>query len=100
MLRPAERWISYIRLLDNLWDPMFVYGYRIMYKWTNEQTPFPVETYRQFIRDLMWENKLLKGTMTGGGRKVDTAAIKCPVLHAMAEHDHIAPFPATKPLLD
>jgi polyhydroxyalkanoate synthase len=38
--------------------------------------------------------------MTIGGRKVDTAAIKCPVLHAMAEHDHIAPFAATRPLLD
>jgi len=32
MLRPMERWASYARLLDNLWDPLFVYGYRIMYK--------------------------------------------------------------------
>jgi polyhydroxyalkanoate synthase len=99
-LRPLDRWMSYIRLVDNLWDPTFVYGYRIMYKWTNEQIPFPGETYRQFIRDLMWENKLLKGTMTIGGKKVDTEAIKCPVFHALAEHDHIAPFAATRPLLD
>lgn len=99
MLRPSDRWFSYVRLLDNLWDPMFVYGYRIMYKWTNEQIPFPGETYRQYTRDLMWENKLMHGTMEIGGRRVDTKAITCPVFNAMAEHDHIAPYGSTKPLL-
>ena len=99
-LRPTERWFSYVKLIDNLWDPQFVYGYRIMYKWTNEQIPFPGEAYRQFIRDLMWENKLMKGTLTIGGKRVDTKAITCPVFHALAEHDHIAPFRSTKPLVD
>ena len=100
MLRPMDRWMSYVRLLDNLWDPIFVMGYRIMYKWTNEQIPFPGEAYRQMIHELMWENKLLKNTMTLADRRVDTKAITCPVLNVMAEHDHIAPHAATKPLLD
>ncbi len=99
LLRPMDRWMSYIRLMDNLWDPMFVYGYRIMYKWTNEQIPFPGEVYRQFIRELMWENKLMKNQLDIGGRRVNLKAITCPVLHAMAEHDHIAPYPATRPLI-
>jgi polyhydroxyalkanoate synthase len=98
MLRPMERWVGYARLLDNLWDPTFVYGYRIMYKWTTEQIPFPGETYRQFMRDLMWDNKLMKGSLTLGGRRVDTGAITSPVLNVMAEHDHIAPYAATRPL--
>lgn len=98
MLRPSDRWFSYLRLLDNLWDPMFVYGYRIMYKWTNEQIPFPGETYRQFIHELMWENKLMNGTLEIGGKRVDTKSITCPVFHAMAEHDHIAPYPSTAAL--
>ena len=98
MLRPMDRWGGYIRLLDNLWNEQFVNGFRIMYKWTNEQIPFPGEAYRQFTKDLMWENKLMKGTMTLNGRPVDTSAVKIPVLHAMAEHDHIAPFAATRPL--
>jgi polyhydroxyalkanoate synthase len=98
MLRPSDRWFSYVRLLDNLWDPMFVMGYRIMYKWTNEQIPFPGETYRQFVRDLMWENKLMHGTMEIAGKRVDLKAIKYPVFHAMAEHDHIAPYDSTRPL--
>ena len=98
MLRPLDRWTSYLRLVDRLWDPAFVYGYRIMYKWTNEQIPFPGEVYRQFTRELMWENKLMTGKLSIGGRRVDTQAITCPVLNVMAEHDHIAPYAATKPL--
>ncbi len=100
MLRPMDRWTSYLRLIDNLWDPVFVYGYRIMYKWTNEQIPFPGETYRQYTKELMWENKLMRGTLSVGGKPVDTSSITCPVLNVMAEHDHIAPHAATKPLLD
>jgi polyhydroxyalkanoate synthase len=99
MLRPLDRWTSYIRLVDNLWDPMFVYGYRIMYKWTNEQIPFPGEAYRQFIRELMWQNKLARGSLTIGGRPINLKNVNCPVFNAIAEHDHIAPFAATRPLL-
>jgi len=98
LLRPMDRWGGYIRLIDNLWDPQFVYGFRIMYKWTNEQIPFPGETYRQFIKELMWENKLVTGQLNLGGKRVDLQNIKIPVLHAMAEHDHIAPYAAAGPL--
>ena len=98
LLRPMDRWTGYTRLIDNLWDPTFVYGFRIMYKWTNEQIPFPGEAYRQFVKDFLWDNKLMKGELTVGGRRVNLQAITCPVFHAMAEHDHIAPFAATRPL--
>src|SRR5438094_337135 len=79
MLRPMDRWMSYVRLLDNLWDPVFVYGYRVMYKWTSEQIPFAGEAYRQMIRALMWENKLMKNTLTLDNRRVHRKAITCPV---------------------
>jgi polyhydroxyalkanoate synthase len=46
----------------------------------------------------MWENKLMKGQLTIGGRRVDTRAITCPVLHIMAQYDHIAPIDSTQPL--
>ena len=98
MLRPAQRWAEYARLIDNLWNDMYVKNYRLFNRWVYEQIPFPGEAYRQFIKELMWENKLMKGEMTVGGRRVDTSAIKVPVCHIMAEHDHIAPYEAAKPL--
>ncbi len=98
MLRPVERWFSYLRLSENLWNDLWVKNFRLFYRWINDQPPFPGETYRQMIKELLWQNKLMKGTLTIGGRRVDTAAITCPLLHIMAEHDHIAPFASTLPL--
>ena len=98
MLRPVERWAAYARLTDNLWNEMFVKNYRLFNRWVYEQIPFPGEAYRQFTKDFMWENKLMKGQLDVGGRRVDLSTVKCPVLHVMAEHDHIAPIAATRPL--
>ncbi len=98
MLRPAQRWATYARLTDNLWNELWVKNYRLFNRWVNDQIPFPGEAYRQIIKELMWENKLVKGELDLSGRRVDLGAIACPVLHVMAEHDDIAPFDATRPL--
>jgi polyhydroxyalkanoate synthase len=37
--------------------------------------------------------------MSVGGRKADISKIKVPILHAVAEHDHIVPYDAAKPLI-
>ncbi len=97
-LRPLDRLLGYVRLWDNLWDDNYVYNWRIRYKWVNDQIPFPGETYRQVIKELIWANKLAKGELRLGNRPVDPQAIICSVLHAMAEYDHIAPYAATRPL--
>ena len=98
LLRPVQRWATYARLTDNLWNDLWVKNYRLFNRWVNDQIPFPGEAYRQMIKELMWENKLMKGELDLGGQRVDLAAITCPVLHVMAEHDDIAPIDATRPL--
>lgn len=98
MLRPAQRWAEYARLFDNLWNELYVKNYRLFNRWVYEQIPFPGEAYRQLIKELMWENKLMKGQLTLGGRRVDAQAISCPVLHITAQHDHIAPYESTQAL--
>ena len=98
MLRPAQRWAEYARLLDNLHNDLYVKHWRLFNKWVYDQIPFPGQAYRQLIKELMWENKLMKGQLNIGGRMVDTKGITCPLLHIMAEYDHIAPFASTQPL--
>ena len=71
LLRPADRLVSYVRLWDNLWNDDYVKHYRLFNKWTSDQIPFPGECYRQTTKDLMWENKLMKGELEVGGRRVD-----------------------------
>lgn len=99
LLRPLDRPLSYVRLWDNLWDEQYVYNWRIRYKWVQDQIPLPGETFRQFTKDLMWGNKLIKGELVLGDRRVDLKKVTCSVLNATAEFDHLTPFAATEPLL-
>ena len=48
----------------------------------------------------MWGNKLYVGGLVINGQNVELSNITIPVMHAIAEHDHIAPYGATKPLLE
>jgi polyhydroxyalkanoate synthase len=98
LLRPADRLVAYVRLWDNLWNDQYVKHYRLLNKWTSDQIPFPGECYRQTTKELMWENKLMKGELEIGGKPVDLKRVTCPTLNAMAQHDHIAPYDATKDL--
>ena len=47
----------------------------------------------------MWDNKLFNDTMTVGGRAANIANIKVPMLHAVAEHDHIVPYESARHLI-
>lgn len=100
LLRPADRLVSYVRLWDNLWNDLYVKQYRLMNKWTSDQIPFPGEAFRQTTKDLSWENKLIKGELELGGKKVDPKLIKAPILNVSAQHDHIAPREATKDVIN
>ena len=42
----------------------------------------------------------MKNELVLGGRTVDLRNITVPLLNVMAEHDHIAPYAAVKPLID
>ena len=47
----------------------------------------------------MWDNKLFNGTMRSAGARRRSTKIKVPILHAVAEHDHIVPYDAAKHLI-
>ena len=99
MLRPASRAIGQVQLWDNIWNDDFVKSYRMFDRWATDTLPLAGEYFRQTTKDLMWDNKIYNGTMSVGGRAVDISKIKVPVLHAVAEHDHIVPYDAAKPLI-
>lgn len=100
MLRPADRYTGQIQLWDNMWNSDYVKSFRMLERWTNDILPLPGEYFRQFTKELMWENKLCKGELMLGGRRVDLRDINVPILHAIAEHDHIIPYQASKALVE
>jgi polyhydroxyalkanoate synthase len=99
MLRPAARAVGQVQLWENIWNDEYVKSYRMMDKWGADTLPLAGEYFRQMTKDLMWDNKIYNDTMSLGGRKADLANIKVPILHAVAEHDHIVPYEAAKHLI-
>ena len=100
MLRPASRSAGMVQVWDNMWNDEFVKGYRMFDRWASDILPLPGELFRQTTKEFMWENRLFKNELMIGGRRVKLSNIKIPVIHAMAEHDHIVPYEAAKPLIE
>ena len=98
-LRPAGRVAGQIRLWDNMWNDEYVKGFRMMERWGAETLPLASEYFRQITKQLMQDNALHKGTLKIGGRIVDLARIKLPLLHVVAQYDHIVPLPCAQPLM-
>ena len=99
MLRPAARAIGQVQLWENIWNDEYVKSFRMMDKWGADTLPLAGEYFRQMTKDLMWDNKIFNDTMTVGGRKAVLSNIKVPILHVVAEHDHIVPYEASRHLI-
>ena len=97
--RPASRAAAQVRLWDNMWNDAYVKGVRMMNRWGAETLPLAGEYYRQTVKELMWKNGLLDGSLRIGGRAVELKNIKVPLLHVIAQHDHIVPPECAQPLV-
>ena len=100
MLRPAQKAAGQIRVWEQMWNDEFVASYRAFDRWGNETLPLAGEYMRDTTKELMWGNKLYKGTLKVGGKTAKLSDITIPVFAAMAEHDHIVSYKASKPLLE
>jgi polyhydroxyalkanoate synthase len=100
MQRPAQRLAGQLRLSEQIWNDEFVRSYRAFERWGDETLPLAGEYMRQTTKELSWGNKLMTGDLLVGGREAKLSNIGVPVLSIVAEHDHLAPRDATKPLLD
>ena len=96
LLRPASNVAGKVQLWDNLWNDEYVKSYRMVDRWGGDILPLAGEFFRQMTKECLWENRLVKNELVVGGRRVDLGNIKVPLLHALAEHDHIVPYAAAR----
>jgi len=99
MLRPATRVAGQIKLWEKIWDDEHVKSYRMFERWSTDTLPLAGDYFRQTVKELMWENNLFKNQLVLGGQAATLRNITVPMLHVMAEHDHIVPYDAAKPLV-
>ena len=100
MLKPMmklQKQQSLTSLLDNA-DKLL--NYLRMEKWISESPDQAGECFRQFMKDLYQNNKLVKGELEVGGKKVNLKNLSAPLLNIYATEDHLVPPAATKPLND
>lgn len=100
MLKPMmklQKQQTLTNLLDNQ-DKLL--NYLRMEKWISESPDQAGECFRQFMKDLYQNNKLVKGELEVGGKKVNLKHLSAPLLNIYATEDHLVPPAATKPLND
>jgi len=70
----------WVNLITRAHDEEYVEKWRRMDKWTKDTASFSGAAFKQMFNDLYKDNKLLKGELKIGGRKVDLQKI-LPVLY-------------------
>jgi len=93
---------KYIDLVNNpkITDKNFLANFLRMEHWVFDGPDQAGETIRQFINDMYRDNKLVKGELVLGDKKVDLSKITCPLLNVMGSADNLVPNAASKPLND
>ncbi|MBV1820466.1 class III poly(R)-hydroxyalkanoic acid synthase subunit PhaC [Clostridium cochlearium] len=99
ILKPFQLMIDkYVGLIENIDNPDIMGNFMRMEKWIFDSPGQAGETLRYFVKDLYQENKLVKGELMIGDKKVDLKKITMPLLNIYAEYDHLVPPSASKPL--
>jgi polyhydroxyalkanoate synthase len=97
MLKPMMRVNKYMGMNDTMQDKDKLMNFLRMEKWINDSPDQAGECFRQFLKDLYQENKLVKGTLEVGGKTVSLKNIKMPLLNIYASEDHLVPPAASIP---
>lgn len=100
MLKPMMKVQKQQTLVNNLDDKEKLLTFLRMERWISESPDQAGECFRQFMKELYQQNKLIKGELEVGGKKVNLKNLTCPLLNIYATEDHLVPPAATIPLND
>lgn len=89
---------AYATLLENLDNSEFLAAHQAMHGWANDHIPFPGSAFRQITEWLVKDNQLAENRLVTASRKIDLAAIRCPVLNIVGERDHMVGPEANAPI--
>jgi len=80
-LKPVENYVgNYLHLWDNLDNPNVVASWHAMNTWVTDLVPMPGGAYRQLINEFYKENRLMNGTLTMRGERVDLSKLRANLL--------------------
>jgi polyhydroxyalkanoate synthase subunit PhaC len=100
MLKPMMKVQKQQGLTNALDDKDKLMNFLRMEKWISESPDQAGECFRQFMKELYQQNKLIKGELEVGGKRVNLKNLTAPLLNIYATEDHLVPPSATIPLND
>ncbi|NJN99247.1 MAG: class III poly(R)-hydroxyalkanoic acid synthase subunit PhaC, partial [Anaerolineales bacterium] len=93
LLKPVENFVgAYTHVLDNLADPEAVENWQAMHKWIHDGVPLTGETFRQWVKEYIRGNELIRGAHVVKGQRVNLADIRAALLNIAAKYDHLVPL--------
>ncbi len=98
LLKPMNKTRKYMAMPKTMQNKDTLMNFLRMEYWVADSPSQAGETYRQFIKDMYQQNKLIKGEFVLDGLKVNLKNITMPVLTIYAKNDHIVPPATTKPI--
>ncbi len=100
MLKPMMKLQKQQTLTSALDDKDKLMNFLRMEKWISESPDQAGECFKEFMKSLYQENKLAKGELEVGGKKVNLKNLTSNLLNIYATEDHLVPPAATIPLND
>jgi polyhydroxyalkanoate synthase len=92
LLNPARLMIDkYVGFLENIHNKDFLENFIRMERWIFDSPDLPGETFREFIKWMYLENRLIKDEIILGGKRVELKNITMPVLNIYGRYDHLVP---------
>ena len=92
-IQPQSEISRQLQLLEHIDDAAHVERYRVFEDWFKHTQDIPGAFYLWLVEHLFWGNELISGDLVIDGRRVDLAAITCPLFLLAGSTDHITPPP-------
>lgn len=92
MLKPVQNLIEkHLSFYENMHDEKWLEDFFAMETWLNDNIPVAGEVFREFVKYLFQQNRLVRGELAVGNERVDLKNIRCPILNLIAQNDHLVP---------
>jgi poly[(R)-3-hydroxyalkanoate] polymerase subunit PhaC len=89
-MAPAHHAIDkYVGLYRNSERDGYAEQFDLFERWMNSDVALAGRIFREMAGDISKRNLLARGEFEVGGRKVEIAGIKCPLLNVVAEYDDV-----------
>jgi len=90
-IKPENEIAKHLQLLNHIRDEEHVARHRAFEDWFKHTQDVPGDFYLWIVERLFRDNALVRGELEIDGRRVDLAAIRCPVNLLAGATDHITP---------